>query len=270
MDTLTLEASLKSLRLTLQDLTSAISLQASEAGHSQPASPAGRMSANSGPAPRRASHSRSPASSGAKTTSGIYGPTTFASSVPEGPLSAWESRLRQRLARIGSTECSLTWKASTTPAGRPLSRLVPSTRPIDETDCGSSHPEMALLVTASARDWKDTLGMATDRPDGRSRIDQLPRQVAAAALWPTPLTNDALGSAYCYGPKKPDGSRAEFLKLPGAALVASGVPHRGSSDTTEKPGALNPQFVCWLMGFPLGLDACAPTAMPSSRKSQRK
>jgi hypothetical protein len=42
------------------------------------------------------------------------------------------------------------------------------------------------------------------------------------------------------------------------------------SEPTEKPGALNPEFVSWLMGFPPEWDACAPTAMPSSRKSRRK
>jgi len=31
-------------------------------------------------------------------------------------------------------------------------------------------------VTASARDWKDTPGMAIEREDGRTRLDQLPRQ----------------------------------------------------------------------------------------------
>jgi hypothetical protein len=37
----------------------------------------------------------------------------------------------------------------------------------------------------SARDWKDTPGMATERPDGKGRQDQLPRQ-AYLAGWPTP------------------------------------------------------------------------------------
>jgi hypothetical protein len=44
--------------------------------------------------------------------------------------------------------------------------------------------------TASARDWKDTAGMATEavNPDGstRTRLDQLPRQ-AQMAGWPTPM-----------------------------------------------------------------------------------
>ena len=47
--------------------------------------------------------------------------------------------------------------------------------------------------------------------------------------WPTPITNDALGSGYCYGPKKADGTRAEFLKLPGAAALA-GWPTATKSD----------------------------------------
>lgn len=43
---------------------------------------------------------------------------------------------------------------------------------------------------------------------------------SACGSWPTPITNDALGSTHCYGPKKPEGSRAEYLKLPGAAALA--------------------------------------------------
>lgn len=44
---------------------------------------------------------------------------------------------------------------------------------------------------------------------------------SACGSWPTPIVNDALGSTHCYGPKKPDGSRAEYLKLPGAAEIVS-------------------------------------------------
>jgi hypothetical protein len=40
------------------------------------------------------------------------------------------------------------------------------------------------------------------------------------ATWPTPMVNDELGSDYCYGPKKADGTRATFHKLPGAAKLA--------------------------------------------------
>lgn len=36
-----------------------------------------------------------------------------------------------------------------------------------------------LLPTCTTRDWKDTPGMATTGKDGRSRLDQLPRQIGA-------------------------------------------------------------------------------------------
>ena len=44
-----------------------------------------------------------------------------------------------------------------------------------------------------------------------------------------------------------------------------------SSDPTEKTngGALNPEFVSWLMGFPPEWLNCAPSAMPSCRRSPR-
>lgn len=276
-------------QMTLWDTASATSLPESVDGRLPPALPAGATTANSGPAPARASRSRSQAKAPAPMTNGIYGPTSFASSVPDGLLSGWESRLRQRLARIGSTECSLTWKASATPAGRPLSRLVPSMGRTVEIACGSSPTERALWVTASARDWKDSPGMATTRSDGRSRIDQLPRQVAAAvwptptslspakdgnneagnsaglvairahamACWPTPISQEAKAGLHC--------SNQTTL-----SMAVHGATTPGSSATTEKPGALNPAFVCWLQGFPPVWESCAPTAMPSSRRSRQK
>lgn len=60
--------------------------------------------------------------------SGIYGPTFIASSVPQGPLSSWESRLRDRMARYGSIECALIWRSKRLPSGRLMSRLTPSER----------------------------------------------------------------------------------------------------------------------------------------------
>jgi hypothetical protein len=52
------------------------------------------------------------------------------------------------------------------------------------------------------------------------------------------LVNDELGSQYCYGPKKPDGTRAKFLKLPGAAEMAGwptpNTPSGGRSMDPEK------------------------------------
>lgn len=259
-------------RKTLPDLFSAISSPASADGRLPPDSPDGRKIGNCGQAPHHANRSALPGSSAAPTTSAICGRNCSDLSPSESLRHSWANRLRQRLERIGSTECFLTWKESATPAGRPLSRLVPSTPRTVVTVCGLSPNEAALWITASARDWKDSPGMASTRADGRSRIDQLPRQVAAA-MWPTAQCRAKGGGEYA----DPEKARARMasghqVNLPDA-VKAHGPHTTGSSDTTAKRGAspsLNPAFVCWLMGFPPAWDACAPTAMPSSRKSLPK
>jgi len=99
---------------------------------------------------------------------------------------------------------------------------------------------MAGWVTPNSRDWKDTSGQTTKRKDGRSRIDQLPRQAYQIELT-QPMR------------QKPNG---EVLTGSGAEM--------------ESGGQLNPAHSRWLMGYPPEWDDCGVTAMPSSRKSQRK
>jgi len=85
-----------------------------------------------------------------------------------------------------------------------------------------------------------------------------------AAMWPTPIASADKSI------RTPEGARREVERGKSPDLAAHGMALAGSSATTEKPGALNPEFVCWLMGFPPEWDACAPTATPSFRKSPRK
>lgn len=244
----------------------------------------------SGPARARASRSASREKVEAPTTHGTCGPTSFASSVPAGPLSSWESRLRERLAMVGSTEFPLIWKEKATPAGRSISRLAPSMhRTSDSGYIGSQWP------TPTSRDGKDgsytpnvplngLLGRmvwstprASDGEKGGPNMafgaggQPLPAQ-AASASWPTPQAgtpaqngNNEAGSTDFS--RKIDVIEGLRETTNGAR---SGMTQNSASAQTEKRGALSPEFVFWLMGFPAEWVSCALEAMRSLPSKRRK
>ncbi len=225
---------------------------------SSPASPVGPLqldllggptTASSGPAAPRASRSPSRVKAKPRMTIGTCGPTSFASSVPDGPLSSWENRLRRRLARTGSTECLLTWKQRTTPAGRSLSQLVPSTRPTSVIAFGL-WPTMTS--NAPAKNGNNEAGNSA----GQVAIRRI-----MLGLWSTLRASDGEKG----GPNQSFGA--------GGCPLPSQVFQVGSSSnapTESGAGSLHPEFGGWELGFPPEWDACAPTAMPSSRKSRQK
>lgn len=97
----------------------------------------------------------------------------------------------------------------------------------------------ASWVSPSARDWKDSEGMAKTgtNPDGseRNRQDQLPRQATLTVSGET---------------------RIGYSAKSGTVTIPNGA-------------QLNPEHSRWLMGLPIEFSSCADTAMQSFRKLRR-
>ncbi len=72
--------------------------------------------------------------------------------------------------------------------------------------------------------------------------------------WPTPVARDYKGQGMSV-------ARREAGRPPDNLCSAVLL--------TDGSGSLNPPWVEWLMGFPIGWTACVPSATPSSRKSRK-
>jgi hypothetical protein len=92
-----------------------------------------------------------------------------------------------------------------------------------------------LWPTPMARDWK---GRTNDRRNSEGLPD---------AVWRTPMASNAEHSG-------------RVLVKPGQTLSLD----QQVNATEASPGQLNPTWVEWLMGFPLGWTASEPSETPSS------
>jgi hypothetical protein len=158
-----------------------------------------------------ASPSAPPAKAKGMKTSATYGRLGTGSSASASLQLSLASRLQAQVEGLGSTLFALTWKTIITPSGRRICQQRASGRRTSDS-ASASWPRPT--VTSGAQ-------IEANRGVGGQTGGSTLAGVATLASWPTPLVNDGLGSDYCYGPKKPDGTRAIFWKLPGAAKLAS-------------------------------------------------
>jgi len=216
-------------------------------------------------------------------TSGRSSPALFASVNPDGSWRKTYPDCSPVRLDGSSVPFSETWpRAGMTRSGRAY-QLAPLVRLTDATECGSwptprsySHGEdsnqpglttLDIRVRGMYRDdpkharyWptpcaEDAKNVPYQKGDGGKRYPMLLGAVAPERMWPTPSANQQSGGVT--GLNGGSGARAKLESLVGREdmlLMAR--------------GSLNPTWVEWLMGYPLGWTACAAWATRSSRKSR--
>lgn len=209
-------------------------------------------------------------------TSGLRCLELYRKSGPVGSL----VRMLLASSAWSSTVCYLTWKASATPAKRLLFRLVPSMPRTDETVA-------PLWPTMTAFEATGGNLVGKEYKDGSRHALKLTQ---AVALWPTPSASDCgrtainpiLTSNGTIRHRNKSGGQsyarldavAAMFPTPTARDFKSPDMNPNSqrfSQKTELPsvigGQLNPTWVEWLMGFPLGwtdLNASETPSCPGS------
>lgn len=242
---------------TSTDTRNAIFSQAADCGPLQPDLPDGLTTDLFGPAPVRASRSARRARVSEQMIQGICGRTFIASSVPVGPLSSWESRLRERLATLGSTESALIWRSKNTPAGASISRLAPSMRHTNGTDFTGSPWQTPLAsdvrkqsenpeTTIRRADKNQMIGLnahmaliafnptpdaSCGGPDPSSRKTGKSVQTIMASYNPTPTVADVQG-----GQKTRSGARKNEPLLNGLMTAYSPTTTSLSFKESHQPG----------------------------------
>lgn len=191
------------------------------------------------------SHSVSPGSNSAQKMTAHSGRKcceSYAKWLPDGSL----ARMFLESSRWNSTKCYLTWKGKATPAGRLYFQLVPSMPTIAETESGLwPTPNAGLGERGSSVNMAIKAMKGEKRPSGATIQKDLGSMVK---LYPTPTAHISKEGAF------PSEYNRNTPTLTSVATQEDNKP--------PQSGSLNPTWVEWLMGFPIGHTDLKPSETP--------
>ena len=160
-----------------------------------------------------------------------------------------------------STRFTHSWKPRVTRRSRRLYFRLALLEP------RSGATEFGLWPTPTVHGLHNRKGASTKSGDGLS---------TAVKLWPTPNATDGSKAPKFFARGNPSLPTAvKMFPTPKASDATGGRAYKkppsreGGFQLKEViPGSLNPTWVEWLMGFPLGWTVCEDSATRSSRKSR--
>lgn len=217
-----------------------------------------------------ANPSVSPGTAKAKRMTATSGRTSAGLLHSKDPLGSFSKTFMATLAWV-STRCLLTWKPKATPAGRLFYQLQVSMPRTDETDSGLWPTPLAQEAKhAAPTEWEMTTDQKSVKNSLRIRVAK-----AGPPMWPTPTAAlSQSGGSDATGKRRPE-NLASAVKTTSTQTMwptprsrdwkdSGDVANWKESNITDEtlrravgrqdktPGALNPTWVEWLMGYPEG------------------
>ena len=156
-----------------------------------------------------------------------------------------------------STPYSRTWKVKVTPQGRLVFQLRASVRTTKESESGLWRTPDNMAGGSNLPGIKKALDEGhLKRPSGQQIQIRLEDQVREERLWPTPAAHEGR-----LGYQRSDTGKKGTQK----SLTTQVIDKEGGRKKTT--GQLNPTWVEWLMGYPIGWTDLNVSETASSHKS---
>ena len=232
------------------DLSESISSQGSEGGTTRLSSQDGQLEGRSGQEAAHVSHSAEQGRCGEKPMKDTSGQRCGGSLESAALQRSLESRLRANLDANGSMEYSLTWKQWAIGSREPICALRASGHRTSDKGCTGWPTPNCTDVNASRSSTPQAYSKRWMERENHG--SQLAHTAQALAGWPTASARDFKDSpGMATEGVNPDGSVRKRLDQLARVAQLAGTGLTSFPATTENRGALNPAHSRWLMGYPV-------------------